>query len=130
MSLPKLFEKAAFVLNRDFTIDMEINDISKDAKLGKNEFNGSLVYIEAVPTVSNGMCYILTFEKVSPTQKLWIGIVPNENLLNDTKNSPKGVITYITTKNTRFNVIDESLIVIFIIYQSFINSPGRSGCFN
>ena len=102
VTVPKLYEQATFLLNRDFTLKATFG--GKVLKNGHNRVNGMNITVEEIPTLMNGMCYSMTFELSQDELKndvfIWLPIVPK--VFNDTSSTT----FYLTSKNTRHGIVD------------------------
>ena len=110
ISLHELFYKAAYKLDQDFSLeffnDPDASDHLVNVKLGQNP---GIVQVEEFPTKENGLCYSLfNFDTFFNTHRIAFGIIPlnQSEILEDDK--PTGVSLYLTSKNTRHNIIMES----------------------
>ena len=64
ITVPELYEKASYVLNRDFKVTAGWKN--KLMNEGSNhEVEGYSVHVEKIYTLENGLCYSITFEAIN-----------------------------------------------------------------
>ena len=113
VTLLQLYHESVFKIERDFIIEhvLYLNKTfyRMNISLGHNYFqDGSAMFVEEFPTELFGLCYSITYD--FPTKNLHksqlFGIIPDLKLLISEDN-PKGVSFFLSTKNTRHNIIHQ-----------------------
>ena len=113
-SLLDVFYKAAYKLNRDFELHLLDTTTSTlnviPAKIGENRISPKVaILIEEFPTEMDGLCYSLTYRvKENMYPALFFGIIPKKELLEHPFDNPNGVTFFLTTENTRKNIIQRN----------------------
>ena len=113
-SLLDTFYKVAYKMNRDFELDLldmtdsTINVIK--AKVGENSISSKVkIIVEEFPTEMDGLCYSLTYRvKENTYPALFFGIIPQKELLDHPIDNPNGVTFFLTTENTRKNIVQRN----------------------
>ena len=106
IKLSELYYNSTYKITRDFQIyQILLPNLEKiELQVGDNKLtNTSTVFVEEFPTEMFGLCYNLNYKVESKDLQLF-GIVPKKELL-ETEDTPKGVSFFLTTENSRHNII-------------------------
>ena len=109
ISLPELFYKAAYKLDRDFSLVIFTDPDSSDTHVNVTIGQNPEVFVEEFPTIENGLCYSLfDFNNVINSERIAIGIIPTNDSKTAEYDEATGVTLYLTSKNTRHNLVMDS----------------------
>ena len=103
-SLADIYHQSAYKINRDF----ELYSSGQTLFLGQNRVRNKVlghyenILVEEIPTEFLGLCYSLVQK---PLKNIFFGIVPRQSIVNSVLDNPKGVTMFVTTENTRKEVI-------------------------
>ena len=102
-----LFFEAAYKLDQDFVLN-RVENSKKGLRLVKlkvGDNNGLIV--EEMPTMKRGLCYNIIHLEAAliGSEKISIGVEPLNNTLTDPDDQPSSVNIFLTSVNTRYNVI-------------------------